>query len=47
MVLTHGYGAVRNTVRFVCERAGARMVEAEVPFPHPTPIPSSPISPPR
>src|SRR5262249_6885163 len=35
MVLTHGYGAVRNTVRFVCERAGARMVEAAVPFPHP------------
>ncbi len=35
VVLTHGYGAVRNTVRFVCERAGARMVEADVPFPHP------------
>ena len=35
VVLSHGYGAVRNTVRFVCERAGAGMVEAEVPFPHP------------
>ena len=35
-VLTHGYGAVRNTVRFVCERAGAHMVEAEVPFPQPS-----------
>lgn len=35
LVLTHGYGAVRNTVRFVCERAGARMVDADVPFPHP------------
>ncbi len=35
VVLTHGYGAVRNTVRYVCERTGARMVEAEVPFPHP------------
>jgi isopenicillin-N epimerase len=35
VVLTHGYGAVRNTVRFVTERAGAHMVEAELPFPHP------------
>jgi len=35
VVLTHGYGAVRNTVRHVCERAGARMVEARVPFPQP------------
>jgi isopenicillin-N epimerase len=35
VVLSHGYGAVRNTVRYVCERAGARMVEAEVPFPQP------------
>jgi isopenicillin-N epimerase len=35
MVLSHGYRAVRNTVRFVCERAGARLVEATVPFPHP------------
>lgn len=37
LVLTHGYNAVRNTVRFVCERAGARMAEAVVPFPHPDP----------
>jgi isopenicillin-N epimerase len=35
VVLTHGYRAVRNTVRFVTERAGARMVDAELPFPHP------------
>jgi isopenicillin-N epimerase len=34
LVLDHGYGAVRNTVRFVTERAGARMTEAAIPFPH-------------
>jgi len=33
LVLDHGYNAVRNTVRFVTERAGARMTEAPVPFP--------------
>jgi isopenicillin-N epimerase len=33
LVLDHGYGAVRNTVRFVTERAGARMTEAVIPFP--------------
>ncbi len=32
----HGYGAVRNTVRFVTERVGARMTEATIPFPHAT-----------
>jgi isopenicillin-N epimerase len=35
LVLAHVYGAVRNTVRFVTERAGARMVEATLPFPRP------------
>jgi len=35
LVLTHGYGAVRNTVRYVTELAGARMTEAAVPFPNP------------
>ncbi len=35
VVLTHGYGAVRNTVRFVTQRARARMVDAEIPFPRP------------
>jgi isopenicillin-N epimerase len=33
LVLDHGYGAVRNAVRFVTERAGARMTEAAIPFP--------------
>ncbi|HVC62511.1 MAG TPA: aminotransferase class V-fold PLP-dependent enzyme [Acetobacteraceae bacterium] len=35
LVLTHGYGAVRNAVRYVTGRAGARMTEAAVPFPRP------------
>jgi isopenicillin-N epimerase len=35
LVLTHGYGAVRNAVRYVAERTGARMTEAQVPFPRP------------
>ncbi len=33
LVLDHVYGAVRNTVRFVCERAGTRLVEVPMPFP--------------
>lgn len=36
VVLSHGYGAVRATVRFVTAQAGARIVEARVPFPRPT-----------
>jgi isopenicillin-N epimerase len=35
LVLSHGYGAVRNTVQFVTERAGARTTEAAIPFPRP------------
>jgi isopenicillin-N epimerase len=35
LVLTHGYNAVRNTVRYVTDRAGARMTEAAVAFPVP------------
>jgi isopenicillin-N epimerase len=35
-ILNHTYGAIRNTVRFVTEQAGARMVEADVGFPDPT-----------
>jgi isopenicillin-N epimerase len=37
VVLSHVYGAVRNTVRFVAERSGAVLVEATVPFPRPEP----------
>ena len=33
LVLGHVYNAVRNTVRFVTERAGASMTTAELPFP--------------
>ena len=33
LVLDHGYGAVRNTVRFVTDLSGARMTEAKLPFP--------------
>ena len=36
LVLSHGYGAVRNAVRHIAARAGARMVEAAVPYPRPT-----------
>ena len=36
VVLDHTYGAVRQTVRFVTERAGARMIEAAIPFPEVT-----------
>jgi isopenicillin-N epimerase len=32
LVLDHGYGAVRNAVRFVTGLAGARMTEAAIPF---------------
>jgi isopenicillin-N epimerase len=37
LVLSHGYPAVRNSVRHVAEQAGARVVEAAVPFPRPQP----------
>jgi selenocysteine lyase/cysteine desulfurase len=37
LVLSHGYPAVRNAVRYVIERSGARMTEAAVPFPRPHP----------
>jgi isopenicillin-N epimerase len=36
LMLSHVYGAVRNTVAYVAERSGARIVEATLPFPNPT-----------
>jgi isopenicillin-N epimerase len=36
LVLSHGYGAVRNAVRHIAARAGARMVVAALPYPRPT-----------
>lgn len=36
VMLDHVYGAVRNTIRHVTAAAGAAMIEATVPFPHPT-----------
>lgn len=34
---THVYGAVARTLEFVCERSGARLVHAKIPFPAATP----------
>jgi isopenicillin-N epimerase len=33
VILSHAYGAVRNTVRYVCDVSGARLVEVALPFP--------------
>lgn len=33
LALDHGYGAIRNVVRFVTRRVGARLSEAAIPFP--------------
>ncbi|MBX9701635.1 MAG: aminotransferase class V-fold PLP-dependent enzyme, partial [Acetobacteraceae bacterium] len=35
LLLSHGYGAVRKAAGFVAARAGARVVEAALPFPRP------------
>jgi isopenicillin-N epimerase len=35
LILSHAYGAVRNAVRFVTSQAGARITEANIPFPDP------------
>lgn len=37
LLLNYSYGAVRNTALYVAELAGAKVVEAEIPFPRPTP----------
>jgi isopenicillin-N epimerase len=36
LMLSHVYGAVRNTINYVAERSGARVVEATLPFPNPS-----------
>src|SRR5882762_5328422 len=33
LATTHTYGAVRQAIRYVCDRTGARLVEAEVSLP--------------
>jgi isopenicillin-N epimerase len=33
VVLGHVYGAVRNSIQYLCDRFGARMVVVEMPFP--------------
>jgi isopenicillin-N epimerase len=35
-LLSHVYGAVHNTVRFIAEEVGARIVPAAIPYPDPT-----------
>lgn len=35
LMLRHGYGAVRKTAGFVAAAAGARLIEAPLPFPRP------------
>lgn len=35
LILSHAYGAVRNTVRYLADRHGLKIVEAKVEFPQP------------
>lgn len=36
LIVSHAYGAVRNTLLYIAERTGARIVEAPIAFPQPT-----------
>lgn len=36
VILSHAYGAVRNAVRYSAMAVGARVVEAQIPFPDPS-----------
>jgi len=35
LILSHAYGAVRNTIRYLADRHGLKIIEAKVAFPHP------------
>jgi isopenicillin-N epimerase len=35
LILSHAYGAVRNTVRYLADRHGLKIVEAQIRFPQP------------
>lgn len=43
VITSHGYGAIRNTLRHHCQRSGARLLE--IPLPYPPHPPSDPTDP--